>query len=68
MDSETTAIAKVSLNIEGIHVALYDTPGLNMFDNQVRLNLQEIEDILKSGIIHLVIFCVKLTDYIGVNF
>ena len=41
-DSETTTIAEVSLNIEGIHVALYDTPGVNNANELVCSNLHEV--------------------------
>ena len=50
-------------SIEGVPVALYDTYGLNNSscdrDDQ---NLREIGGISKSGAIHLVIYCLKMSD------
>lgn len=64
LESKTTTVSKYKLGVEGVPVALYDTPGLG--DSQGReedkKHLSQMEGILKSGEIHLVIYCLKLSE------
>ena len=62
-ESETAQISKHTMLVEGVAVALYDTPGLS--DSRCDCddkNLQEMERILKTDEIKLVIYCWKLTE------
>lgn len=62
-DSETAKISEHTLEIEGVPVALYDTPGLGDsrgdYDDKY---LRKLKAILDSGRIHLVIYCLKLSE------
>lgn len=62
MYSETATITKVSLDVEGVPVIFYDTPGLNFSGNLDDRYIQEMKDMLKSGDIHLVIYCLKMSE------
>ena len=62
-ESQTVKIQKHTMVVEGVPVALYDTPGLS--DSRCDLDaeyLKEMECILKAGEIQLVIYCLKLTE------
>lgn len=62
-ESKTDKITKVSMVIEDVPVALYDTPGLS--DSKCHHDteyLNQMERILKGGEIQLVIYCLKLTE------
>ena len=60
MGSETSTIAKYTVDVQGVPIALYDTPSLNdsRGDRDAEY-LQQMEGVLKSGDIHLVIYCCK---------
>ena len=58
-----STIAKYTVDVEGVSIALYDTPGLA--DARVgrdAVHLQQMEGVLKSGDIYLVIYCIKLLE------
>ena len=63
LTSTTSIITKHTLNVEGVPVALYDTPGLGdsrgVKDDDY---LQKMKVLLMSGEIHLVIYCLKLSE------
>ena len=61
--SETSTISKFTVDMEGVSIALYDTPGLiNSRSDGDAEYLQQMEGVLKSGDIHLVIYCIKLSE------
>ena len=61
--SETATIHKHEVLVEGVPVALYDTPGLgDTRGDRDAMYLRNIERIVKSGDIQLVIYCLKLTE------
>ena len=63
LESQTATITKHDLDVEGVPIALYDTPGLgDSRSDRDGEYLREIEKILKSGTIHLVIYCLKLSE------
>ena len=63
LDSETATICKLDRIIEGVPVILYDTPGLgDSRGDRDASYLKKIEDILRSGAIQLVIYCLKMTE------
>ena len=63
LESQTATITKHELDVEGVPVALYDTPGLgDSRSDRDGEYLQKVEEILKSGAIHLVIYCLKLSE------
>lgn len=47
--------------VEGVPVALYDTPGFNHGRNDDVI-YQMVKDVLDSGRIHLVIWCVNMSE------
>ena len=62
-DSETAIISEHTLEIEGVPVALYDTPGLSdSRRDQDDKYLRNLKAVLDSGKIHLVIYCFKLSE------
>lgn len=62
-ESQTTRISKHSMDAEGIPVAFYDTPGLGDSRGvQDDKYLRMIEGILKSDEVHLVVYCMKLSE------
>ena len=63
LHSETSTISKFTVDMEGVSIALYDTPGLHdSRGDRVAEYLQQMEGVLKSGDIHLVIYCIKLSE------
>ena len=63
LHSETATITKHKLDVEGVPVTLYDTPGLSDSRSDRDSDyLHQIKGILKSGDIHLVIYCLKLSE------
>lgn len=63
LQSETDRISKYTMNVEGVSVALYDTPGLD--DSRCTSDeeyLKKMRRILQTGAIKLVIYCFKLTE------
>ena len=63
LESQTSTISKHEVDVEGVPVALYDTPGLSdSRRDEDDAYLKKMKDILKTGVIHLVIYCVKLTE------
>ena len=63
LESQTATITKHELEVEGVQIALYDTPGLgDSRSNRDGEYLRKVEEILKSGAIHLVIYCLKLSE------
>ena len=62
-ESETATIAELEVEVEGVPIVLFDTPGLgdSRGDHDDKY-LQDMEDILKKRNIHLVIYCLKLSE------
>lgn len=63
LQSETARISKHKMDVEGVPVAFYDTPGLG--DSRFTSDedhLKKMRRILKTGEIQLVIYCFKLTE------
>ena len=61
--SETSTISKHEMDVEGVPIAVYDTPGLD--DSRGGRDdeyLQKMKSILNEGKIHLVIYCLKLSE------
>ena len=63
LDSHASTISSYEMKVEGVPIRVYDTPGL--WDSQGKDNdakyLKQMKDILNSGEIQLVIYCIKLT-------
>ena len=63
-ESQTSSIERYDRVINGVHVALYDTPGLD--DSRGKdydaLHLEGMRKILHGSKIQLVVFCFKLTE------
>ena len=63
LDSQTATITKHTLEVEGVTVALYDTPGLDdTRGTEDDAYLDKMKDILKGDTISLVIYCLKLSE------
>lgn len=63
LESQTATITKHELEVEGVQIALYDTPGLgDSRSDRDGEYLRKVEEILKSGVIHLVIYCLKFSE------
>ena len=63
LESKTATICNHNMIVEGVPVSLYDTPGLDgSHGDRDASYLRDIERILKSGEIQLVIYCLKLTE------
>ena len=61
--SETATITELTVTVEGVPVALYDTPGLgDSRGDKDATYLQQVKSILDSGKVHLVIYCTKLSE------
>ena len=63
LNSETSTLSKHTCTVEGVPIAVYDTPGLS--DSRGSRDdryLQEMKRILHRGEIHMIIYCVKLTE------
>ena len=63
VESATSTIAHYIGEIEGVPVKLYDTPGLG--DSRSERDdeyLQEIKKLMKTETIHLIIYCLKMTE------
>ena len=62
-ESETATIAELAVKVEGAPIVLFDTPGLgdSRGDHDDKY-LHNMEDILKKRDIHLVIYCLKLSE------
>ena len=63
LKSKTDSIFMYKAVIEGVEIVLYDTPGLD--DSRGGRDapyLRSIENIVKSGNIQLVIYCLKMTE------
>ena len=61
--SETDRIIKLEMEVEGVPVVLYDTPGLNDTRcDRDKEHLHEVKKVLDDAKIHLVIYCLKLTE------
>ena len=62
-ESETARIAEHEVEVEGVPIVLFDTPGLDdsRGDHDDKY-LHDMEDILKKRDIHLVIYCLKLSE------
>ena len=63
-DSDTSRISLYKMEVEGVPIHVYDTPGLqdSRGDDRDAIYLQQMQDILTSGEIQLVIYCLKLTE------
>ena len=66
--SETSEICKQSMVVDGVSIDIYDTPGLGDFrgnrddvDHDYQY-LQAMKTVLEGEKIHLVIYCLKLTE------
>ena len=63
MESETQLVTAYERSVEGVPVAVYDTPGLNDTSGDDDLeNLEIMKSLLDRKKIHLVIYCMKLTE------
>ena len=63
LESETATISRYMVTVEGVDVAVYDTPGLgDSRGDRDAVYLQKMKGILKTGEIQLVIYCLKLTE------
>ena len=63
LDSQTATITKHIVEVEGVTVALYDTPGLgDSRGTEDDVYLDKMKDILKGDTISLVIYCLKLSE------
>lgn len=61
--SETSTVSKHSMEVEGVPIVIYDTPGLgDTRGDRDDAYLLEMEGILKNRDIHLVIYCLKLSE------
>ena len=61
--SETSTVSEHSMEVEGVPIVIYDTPGLSDTRGDCdKVHLQEMKDILKKREIHLVIYCMKLSE------
>ena len=61
--SKTTSVTKYSVNMDGISIEIYDTPGLgDSRCNRDFLNLQTMKAVLDGDKIHLVVYCMKLSE------
>ena len=64
LDSHTSTISSYEMKVEEVTFRVYDTPGLR--DSQGKDHdakyLKQMKDILNSGEIQLVIYCMKLTE------
>ena len=62
-DSQTATITKHIVEVEGVTVALYDTPGLgDTRGTEDDVYLGKMKDTLKGDTISLVIYCLKLSE------
>ena len=64
LPSETSTVSEYRYDVEGVPVILYDTPGLGDSkggEEDIKY-LKQIKGILESGKIHLVIYCLKLSE------
>lgn len=64
LESLTSTISSYPMEVEGVHIRVYDTPGLQDSrgkDHDAK-HLKQMKDILNSGEIQLVIYCLKLTE------
>ena len=61
LERGTSDIFKYSLALEGVPLTLYDTPGL-YYDSDDDSHLQKVKAVLDKGYIHLVIYCIKMSD------
>ena len=63
MESETLQVTPHELSVEGVPIVVYDTPGLDdtREDNEEK-HLRIMKSLLAKMKIHLVIYCMKLTE------
>ena len=64
LDSETLSVTPHELSVEGVPVVVYDTPGLDdtRGDKDEEKHLKIMKSLLARGKIHLVIYCLKMTE------
>ena len=64
LDSHTSTIIPYEMKVEGVPIRVYDTPGLqdSRSEDHDAKYLKQMKDILNSGEIQLVIYCLKLTE------
>ena len=64
LESSTTTVVKYEVDVDGVPVALYDTPGLgdSRGCKKDMNHLCQMKGILKRGYIRLVIYCLKLSE------
>ena len=64
MYSQTLFVTPHELSVEGVPVVVYDTPGLEDTgaDEDEKKHLEIMESLLARGKIHLVIYCLKMTE------
>lgn len=63
LDSKTCTVSSYEMEVEGVLIHVYDTPGLgDSRDDCDAVYLEEMKEILKSGKIQLVIYCLKLSE------
>ena len=64
LESETLIVTPHEVSVEGVPVVVYDTPGLDdtRADEDEEKHLDIMKSILDRGKIHLVIYCLKMTE------
>lgn len=63
LDSKTCTVSSYEMEVEGVHIHVYDTPGLSdSRGDHDTVYLREMKGTLESGKIQLVIYCLKLSE------
>ena len=64
LESETVEVKPHELSVEGVPVVVYDTPGMDDTegDEDEEEHLEMMKSLLARGKIHLVIYCLKITE------
>ena len=64
MKAETLAVTPHEVAVEGVPVVVYDTPGLDDMrgEEDEEKHLEIMKSLLARGKIHLVIYCLKMTE------
>ena len=63
LDSITCTVSSYEMEVEGVLICVYDTPGLDdSRGDHDAVYLREMKGILESGEIQLVIYCLKLLE------
>ena len=63
LESQTLQVTPHKLSVEGVPIVVYDTPGLDdTREDDEEEHLRNMRSLIERGEIHLVIYCMKLTE------